>query len=102
VTRRALVLLLALVLPGVVAPLPAPAQQRVHFEGRVLWVSGNSMAIAVNDGPSVSVDLSDVPQGEYAGLEEGEWVVVTAQLSRDRRKVLGISVARYGGGFQAP
>jgi hypothetical protein len=102
VTRRALGILLALVLLGLAAPGPVAAQQRVHFEGRVLWVSGNSMAIAVNDGPSVSVDLGDVPQGEYAGLEEGEWVVVTAQLSRDRRKVFGISIARYGGGFQAP
>ena len=99
--RAALTLLLAVVLAGLGLPGPAVAQQRVRFEGRLLWVSGDTMAVAVNDGPSVSIDLSKVPQGDYQGLEEGEWVMVLAEYSRDRRELHGLSVTRYSG-FQAP
>ena len=98
--RTALILLLAVVLAGLAMPGPADAQ-RVRFEGRLLWISGNMMAVAVNDGPSISVDLADVPQSDYQGLEEGEWVMVLAQYTRDRRKLLGLSVTRYSG-FQSP
>ena len=101
IPRRApLILLLAVVLAGLAMPGPAAAQ-RVRFEGRLLWISGNTMAVAANDGPSVSIDLSNVPQSDYQGLEEGEWIMVLAEYSRDRRNLLGLSVTRYSG-FQAP
>ena len=99
--RSALILGLAAVLLWLALPGPAAAQPRVRFEGRLLWISGNTMAVAVNDGPSVTIDLKDVPQGDYAGLEEGEWVLVLAQYSQDRRRLYGLAVGRYSG-FQAP
>ena len=98
--RAALILLIAVVLLSLAMPGPADAQ-RVRFEGRLLWISGNTMAVAVNDGPSVTIDLGDVPQGDYQGLEEGEWVMVLAEYTRDRRNLLGLSVTRYSG-FQSP
>jgi hypothetical protein len=99
--RAALILLFAVVLAGLGLSGPADAQQRVRFEGRLLWLSGDTMAVAVNDGPSVSIDLSKVPQSDYQGLEEGEWVMVLAEYSRDRRELYGLSVTRYSG-FQSP
>ena len=98
--RAALILLLAVVLLSLAMPGPAAAQ-RVRFEGRLLWISGNTMAVAVNDGQSVTINLGNVPQSDYQGLEEGEWIMVLAEYSRDRRNLLGLSVTRYSG-FQAP
>ena len=100
--RVALLLLLAGAMLALGFPEPADAQPRVRFEGRLLWVSGNTMAVAVNDGPSVTIDLKEVPQSDYAGLEEGEWVMVLAQYSQDRRRLFGLSVTRYAGGYEAP
>ena len=102
IPRRApLILLLAVVLLSLAMPGPADAQ-RVRFEGRLLWISGNTMAVAVNDGQSsVTINLGNVPQSDYQGLEEGEWIMVLAEYSRDRRNLLGLSVTRYSG-FQAP
>ena len=100
IPRRAALILLAVVLLSLAMPGPADAQ-RVRFEGRLLWISGNTMAVAVNDGQSVSINLGNVPQSDYQGLEEGEWIMVLAEYSRDRRNLLGLSVTRYSG-FQAP
>ena len=67
----------------------------------MLWVAGDVLSLAVNDGPAVSIDLSDVPQSDYSGLPQGEWVVVIARLSSDYRRLNGVSITRYAGG-QAP
>ena len=82
-------------------PDPAAAQRAYRLEGRVQWVAGGTLSLAVNDGPAVSIDLRNVPQDDYAGLAQGDWVVVIAELSADRRRLIGTSVARVPE-FQAP
>lgn len=98
VTRVALVVLLvALAMP----PIASAQTRALRLEGRVLWVAGNVLSLAVNDGPAVTIDLRGVPQGDYYGLVQGDWVVVLGQLSPDYRRVLGTSITRYAGS-QAP
>jgi hypothetical protein len=94
-------LVLAAALVGLSLPDPAAAQRVVRLEGRVLWVAGTTLSLAVNDGPAVGVDLRNVPQGDYSGLAQGDWVVVVAQLSPDYRRLIGTSITRTGG-YQAP
>jgi hypothetical protein len=97
VVFAALALLLAL-------PSASAAQTRyIRLEGRVQWVAGNVLSLAVNDGPSVGIDLVRVPQSDYGGLAQGDWVIVLGQLSGDYRRVLGASIQRgYPIGIQAP
>jgi hypothetical protein len=97
--RRFLIVACLVVLPG-----SAMAQSRfVRFEGRVQWIGGSVLSVAVNDGPSVAIDLGRVAQSDYSGLVQGDWVVVTGELSSDRRRILGSGITRtYGGGFQSP
>ena len=79
------------------------AQSRfVRFEGRVQWIGGAVLSVAVNDGPSVAIDLARVPQSDYSGLVQGDWVIVTGELSSDRRRILGSGITRTYGGFQSP
>ena len=87
----------------VLLPGSSLAQSRsVRFEGRVQWIGGSVLSVAVNDGPAVAIDLGRVPQSDYSGLTQGDWVIVIGELSPDRRRVLGSSVTRTDGGFQAP
>jgi hypothetical protein len=98
--RFSLALLVALVLA---LPASTAAQGRnVRFEGRVLWISGTVLSVAVNDGPSVGIDLARVPQSDYIGLAQGDWVIVAGELSPDRRRILGLGIGRVYGATQAP
>jgi hypothetical protein len=93
-------LMLALMLT---LPAPAVAQSRyVRFEGRVQWISGTVLSIAVGDGPAAAVDLGRVPQGDYIGLAQGDWVIVQGELSPDRRRVVGTGISRAFSPSQAP
>jgi hypothetical protein len=75
----------------------------VRFEGRVQWISGAVLSVAVVDGgPAVAVDLGRVPQGDYIGLAQGDWVIVVGELSPDRRRVIGTGITRTYGGSEAP
>ena len=103
--RPALCRLLGLAVFPLLLALPAaPAAQSryVRLEGRVQWIAGNVLSLARNDGPSVRIDLARVPQSDYGGLAQGDWVIVTGQLSDDYRRVLGTSIQRGYPGFQAP
>ena len=85
-------------------PAASAAQtQYLRLEGRVQWVAGNVLTLAVSDGPSVGIDLVRVPQSDYGGLVQGDWVIVRGRLSDDYRRVLGTSIQRgYPSGVQAP
>ncbi len=89
---RLVVLAVALLLA---LPAASAAETRyVRLEGRVQWVAGNVLSLAVNEGPSVGIDLVRVPQSDYGGLVQGDWVIVRGQLSDDYRRVLGTSIQR--------
>ena len=84
-------------------PAAASAQSRaIRFEGRVQWIGGSVLSVAVNDGPSVAVDLGRVPQSDYSGLAQGDWVIVVGELSPDRRRILGSGITRSPNPFQSP
>lgn len=75
----------------------SPAQEvAVGFEGRVLWIAGNTLVISLEASPSINVDLSEVAQDQYQGLEEGDWVLVTGTVTRERDRVIATSVQRVG------
>jgi hypothetical protein len=71
----------------------------VLVEGRVLWISGETMIVAPYGqviGPGgtsgINVDLSRVSQDAYMGLAEGDAVLVTGTVTRARDRVLATSV----------
>ena len=103
--RRRLRRLLVSVLAPLILALPAAsaAQARyVRLEGHVQWIAGNVLSLFVNDRPAVGIDLARVPQSDYAGLRQGDWVLITGQLSDDYRRVLGMSIQRGHPRVQAP
>ena len=95
-----MILTVSVVLAGVLEP--AAAQDRpVRFGGRVQWIAGQVMAVQLDNGHSVSVDLLRVRQDEYAVLIRGERIVVIGVVTDRSRYVIGTSVVR-GGYAQAP
>ena len=69
----------------------AYSQERyLRLEGHVQWINGQTMILATNTGGigsyvpqalwSVRVDLTDVPQDEYATVTQGDFVIVTGVL----------------------
>jgi hypothetical protein len=81
---------------------PAGAQnQPVRFDGRVQWVAGQLMAVGLDSGLSVSVDLARVPLDQYTVLGRGERVIIIGVITDGNRRVLGTSVVR-GGEVEAP
>jgi len=84
------------------APLAAEAQRLLVYEGRVQWVAGSSLILATDDGWSIRVDLTRVPQSDYSGLGPRDRIVVTGTLSQDGNYVLGLSIERVRSDYQAP
>jgi hypothetical protein len=71
----------------------------VRVEGRVLWISGETMVVApyglviAPGGTSgINIDLSQVSQDAYMGLAEGDSVLVTGTATRARDRVIATSV----------
>ena len=74
---------------------PAAAQERtVRVDGLVQWIGGDQMIVQADKGPSVGVDLTSVPQEEYAGLGVRDRVAVIGMVSPDGRKVIGTAIMR--------
>ena len=84
---------LALVLAGAVPPAVAD-EQFVRVDGLVQWIGGGQMIVQADTGGSVGVDLTSVPQDEYAGLGVRDRVAVIGMVSPDGRRVIGTSIAR--------
>ena len=87
---------LALVLSSVggLTPATAAQEQVVRVDGLVQWIGGQQMIVQADTGPSVGVDLTSVPQGEYAGLGVRDRVAVIGMVSPDGRKVIGTAIMR--------
>jgi hypothetical protein len=87
-------------------PSPTTAQvQRLEVEGWVQWVSAQRLQLVLDNGLSISVDLTRVPQDQYQGLSPGmrDRVFVTGVISPDNRRLIASSVSRVpGSAFQAP
>jgi hypothetical protein len=96
VMRQGLTVLILLVSALLMAGLePADAQgRRVHFGGRVQWVAGQTMAVQLDSGASVNVDLGGVPQEEYFALSPYERVTVVGVIMDGSRRVTGASIQR--------
>jgi len=66
----------------------------VRFDGRVLWIAGQTMVVspyASGAGP-VSVDLSGASLDEYMSLTTGDSVTVTGTIPVEGDRVLATSI----------
>ena len=81
---------------------PASAQRWISIDGRVQWLSSQTMMlIPDNGGPPFPVDLSKVSLGDYATLGPGSYVRVTGYTSPDGRKLIATSIAGGGSGWDS-
>jgi hypothetical protein len=64
----------------------------VHLVGAVQWIGGLGMALALDAGGSVRVDLTSVDQATYQGLTTGDRIVVTGVLSPRRDRVIATAI----------
>ena len=103
--RVGLLIIVALALAWAVVPAAAQGQY-VQVEGWVQWLSADKLQLVLDNGLSISVDLTRVPQSQYQSLGPGqrERVSVVGVVSADNRRLIASSVTRMdrGGGFQAP
>jgi hypothetical protein len=56
----------------------------------------------LDTGEAVSLDLSNVPQDEYAGLRTRDRVVIVGVIADDDNRVIGTSVMRVRPAFVKP
>jgi hypothetical protein len=89
-----LALTLALSPASLLAPAAAAEEQVVRVDGLVQWIGGQQMVVQADTGPSVGVDLTSVPQDEYAGLGVRDRVAVIGMVSPDGRRLIGTSIMR--------
>jgi hypothetical protein len=78
----------------VAAPAAAADEQVVRVDGLVQWIGGGQLIVQSDNGASVGVDLTSVPQDEYAGLGVRDRVAVIGMVSPDGRRVIGTSILR--------
>ena len=76
------------------APPAAADEQVVRVDGLVQWIGGGQLIVQSDNGVSVGVDLTSVPQDEYAGLGVRDRVAVIGMVSPDGRRVIGTSILR--------
>src|SRR5262245_20800590 len=88
------------------AVVPGVAQaQYIQVEGWVQWVSADRMQLVLDNGLSISVDLTRVPQSQYQGLGPGQRdrVLVIGNIAPDNRRFIATSVTRMSSwGYQSP
>ena len=100
-----LVVVALLVLISLIAPGVAQAQRYLQIEGWVQWVAADRMQLVLDNGLSVSVDLTRVPQSQYQGLGPGQRdrVAVVGYIAPDNRRFIASSVERTSSwGYQTP
>jgi len=96
----ALVALIQATAPGV-----AQAQRYMQVEGWVQWLAADRMQLVLDNGLSISVDLTRVPQSQYQGLGPGQRdrVAVVGYIAPDNRRFIASSVERTSSwGYQSP
>jgi hypothetical protein len=83
---------------GTMLPATAPAasadEQVVRVDGLVQWIGGGQMVVQSDNGSSIGIDLTSVPQDEYANLGVRDRVAVIGMVSPDGRRVVGTSILR--------
>ncbi len=100
----ALVVAMLLCLIGAVAPAMAQGQY-LQVDGWVQWISADRLQLVLDNGRSISVDLTRVPQYQYhaLGLGPRDRVSVIGVISADNRRLIATSVTRADRlGIQAP
>ena len=88
-----LVAIVALAACAVIAA-PAAGQEVVQIDGRVSWVSGQTMLVTPTGGLPVTVDLTEVDLDQYRALLPGERIVVTGRLTPERNRVIATAIQR--------
>jgi len=66
----------------------------VRLVGAVQWIGGLGMALALDTGGSIRIDLASVELTDYQGLTSGDRVVVTGVLAARRDHVIATAIAR--------
>ena len=64
----------------------------VQFRARVLWIAGETLMVATDDGQSVNVNLTRVSQDQYQGLGMNDLVVVTGTIPTEQDRVEATSI----------
>jgi hypothetical protein len=73
----------------------AQGQDRpLRVEGRVAWISGQTLVVVPDGSPSINVDLSQVPQDQHGTLREGDRIVVTGAVTNERNRLIASFVER--------
>ena len=102
--RIGLLIVVVLLLACAAVPGTAGAQY-MQVEGWVQWLSADRLQLVLDNGLSISVDLTRVPQSQYQSLGPGQRdrVIVVGVISADNRRFIASSVTRTpGSGYQAP
>ena len=74
---------------------PGGAQDRAfRVEGRVAWISGNTLVLLPDGSPSINIDLTQLPQDQQSTLREGERIVVIGAVSNERNRVVAETIER--------
>ena len=71
----------------------AIAQPRESFVGTVQWITGAQMALALDSGASVPIDLTNADLSDYQSLGPGDRVIVTGTVSPERDRVIATSIS---------
>ena len=89
----AMVALIALVVVVLAAKVDAE-NAPVRLVGAVQWIGGLGMALALDTGGSIRIDLTSVELADYQGLTSGDRIVVTGVLAARRDHVIATAIAR--------
>jgi hypothetical protein len=84
---RVWVLGVVLLLGLTISPAPGNGQERFQVHGYVQWIGGNAMQLQTDGGASISLDLSQLDQGSYQTLTNGNGVTVTGVVVRPESSV---------------
>jgi len=66
----------------------------IRFDGRVLWIAGETMIVApyATGSAPINVDLSRVSQDEYMTLTTGDSVSVTGTIAQEGNRIMASSI----------
>jgi hypothetical protein len=75
----------------------------LQVEGRVVWISGQTMFLAPDGAPGFTIDVTRISQSELRELNTNEYVVVTGVFLRPGRRLAATSIQRVSPWYpQAP
>lgn len=98
----ALIVAMLLAVAGVVAPAAAQGQS-LQVEGWVQWIAADRMQLILDNGLSLAIDLTRVPQSQYRTLSQRDRVAVVGVVSSDNRRLIASSVTpSQSWGSQSP